>query len=72
MPGPTPYLEANAILAAQERDEKQLYDILRQMLPAELKKLAGAAEYLTIGIAAELGVRKADVSTDRTLIDGRG
>ncbi|WP_188187549.1 hypothetical protein [Nonomuraea sp. SYSU D8015] len=45
-PNYTPYLEANAILAAQENDREEVRRILREMLPGERERLADACDVL--------------------------
>lgn len=48
----SPFLECQAILAAQERDSEGLRAVLRKMLPGELHQLRLAGSYL-IGAAAD-------------------
>lgn len=45
------FTEQQAILAAQEKDNKELTAILDQMLPGEIGSLEDAAKFLTEHIA---------------------
>lgn len=42
----SPFVEGQAIIAAQERDDEELRKILEQMLPGEKWRLSQAANYL--------------------------
>lgn len=45
-PVPTPFVEANAILAAQEEDYEQVREIIAALLPGELRQLRAACRSL--------------------------
>lgn len=51
----TPYVETEAILAAQERDDDTLRDLFAGMLPGEKRRLVAACEYLAGEINLSLG-----------------
>lgn len=46
MTGPTPFIEANALLAMQEGDRGEAYRLVTQLLPAERAGLAEACDRL--------------------------
>lgn len=50
----SPFLECQAILAAQENDAEALSEILRKMLPGEVRQLQFAADRLDRACGAAL------------------
>jgi len=62
----TPYLESNAILAAQNGDRDQVQAVLDELLPGEVRALQVAAELL----AEECGRRLGTLSGARNQIHG--